>query len=191
MRNVQLSGSNFGFVEFRDVQTTATAMQFAGAQLLGRPLKIGRPTGYVPSPIPIQPLPVRVDAGSVSFRSHTTELIRVVIFVGSTRTAHKVGMQQLIPTQREPCTRRRCFTHRRQEAERSVGWKSVQRRSVQRNASPTLSSNAAGATKFTSEPRCQRATWGQRHVCLRGVGTIQCYFHVKSCALNVLCKNAS
>ena len=40
------------------METTATAMKFAGAQLLGRPMKIGRPSGYMPPPIPVQGLEV-------------------------------------------------------------------------------------------------------------------------------------
>ena len=48
--NVQLNsdGGKFGFVEFRDEAIAATALNFAGIEILGRSVKIGRPSGYVP-----------------------------------------------------------------------------------------------------------------------------------------------
>ena len=46
--NVDLNAcGKYGFVEFRDETCAATAVKFAGINLYGRSLKIGRPSGYV------------------------------------------------------------------------------------------------------------------------------------------------
>jgi splicing factor U2AF subunit len=48
LANVQLaSEGKFGFIEFRDEEIAATALKFAGIEIAGRSVKIGRPSGYV------------------------------------------------------------------------------------------------------------------------------------------------
>jgi hypothetical protein len=55
--NVQLcGGGTYAFVEFRDEELAETAMQFTGMMILGKPLKINRPNGYVPTPTPVRRL---------------------------------------------------------------------------------------------------------------------------------------
>ena len=50
---------DFAFVEMRDEVIAVTAMRFNGIELCGRPLRIGRPSGYV-QPISGDPPPLDV-----------------------------------------------------------------------------------------------------------------------------------
>jgi len=55
--NIQLSGEGkFGFVEFRDEVTAATAIQMDKVELYGRPINLGRPQGYIVGAGPPPPL---------------------------------------------------------------------------------------------------------------------------------------
>lgn len=57
--NVQMHGEGkFAFVQFRDDELASTAMKFDKLMLCGRPINIGRPSGYVPPYPPVPPLDI-------------------------------------------------------------------------------------------------------------------------------------
>eukprot|EP01066_Platyproteum_vivax_P001574 Platyproteum_vivax@DN1201_c0_g1_i1.p1 len=57
--HVQLSGDNkYAFVELKDDALAATAIKFNKTELCGRALNIGRPSGYVASPLQAEPLDI-------------------------------------------------------------------------------------------------------------------------------------
>eukprot|EP01067_Filipodium_phascolosomae_P008370 Filipodium_phascolosomae@DN7095_c0_g1_i1.p1 len=57
--HVQLSGDGkYAFVELKDEALAATAIKFNKTELCGRALNIGRPSGYIASPIQPEPLDI-------------------------------------------------------------------------------------------------------------------------------------